>query len=156
MFPYFWHTFKMTFKNNFTKMLLCLKVRNVAIFFTFLETGMKSTTYKSVYKIRYQKNSKNMKRSRSTYQPRESCPALRNRCPRKLKNSSNTSEPSRSTSSWNGRFSGARTCSVNVTYTVISHQPRVSKLAESGARHDLSILWFVWQKSARPQNNANL
>lgn len=95
-----------------------------------------------------------MKRSRSTYQPRESCPALRNRCPRKLKNSSNTSEPSRSTSSRDGRFSGARTCSVNVTYTVISHQPRVSKLAESGARHDLSIFWFVWQKSARPQNNA--
>lgn len=130
----------MTFKNNFTKMLLCLKVRNVAIFLTFLETGMKSTTYRSVYKTRYQKNSKNMKRSRSTYQPRESCPALRNRCPRKLKNSSNTSEPSRSTSSRYGRFSGARTCSVNVTYTVINHQPRVSKLAESGARHDLSIL----------------
>lgn len=156
MVPYFWHTFKMTFKNNFTKMFLCLKVRNVTIFLILLETGMKSTTYRSVLKIRYQKNSKNMKRSRSTYQPRESCPALRNRCPRKLKNSSNTSEPSRSTSSRNGRFSGARTCSVNVTYTVISHQPRVSKLAESGARHDLSIFWFVWQKSARPQNNAIL
>lgn len=90
-------------------------------------------------KNQIQKNSKNMKRSRSTYQPRESCPALRNRCPRKLKNSSNTSEPSRSTSSRYGRFLGARTCSVNVTYTVISHQSRVSKLAESGARHDLSI-----------------
>lgn len=99
-------------------MLLCLKVRNVAIFLTFLENGMEKVQPTEVYKKSDTKKYNNMKRSRSTYQPRGSCPALRNRCPRKLKNSSNTSEPSRSTSSHNGRFSGARTCYVNVTFTM--------------------------------------
>lgn len=174
----------MTFKNIANKQCSCfvLKLQSVTIFLTNILKWLLKKIYKNValfkgteycyifdisrkwhekynlqkcLKIRYKKKYKNMKRSRSTYQPRGSCPALRNRCPRKLKNSSNTSEPSRSTSSENGRFSGARTCYVNVTFTM---EPSASCLQTRRTRVQAwpVIFWVVWQKSARPQNNDSL
>lgn len=157
MFPYFWHTFKMTFKNNFTKMLLCLKVRNVAIFLTLLETGMKSTTYRSVYKIRYQK-----KKIVKTWRDQDRLINHGNLVPlsetgvRENWKTLLTLQSPREARHRGTAGSWGLELVLSTSLTRWSHQPRVSKLAESGARHDLSIFWFVWQKSARPQNNANL
>lgn len=91
-----------------------------------------------VFKNQIQKKNKNMKRSRSTYQPRGSCPALRNRCPRKLKNSSTLQSPREAR---HQKTAGSRGLELvmSMSRSRWSHQPRVSKLAEPGSRHDLSF-----------------